>query len=58
MTYSKLRTVALTLAALVLTLLVVGSAEARPRRDRPVGPRWEFLGERTVPTRLTTTPCR
>jgi hypothetical protein len=48
MMYSKLRTVALALAALVLTFLVVGSADARPRRDRPVGLRWEFLGERTV----------
>jgi hypothetical protein len=48
MTYRKLRTVALSLAALVLTLLIAGSADAGPRRGRTPGPRWEFLGERTV----------
>ena len=48
MTHRKLRTAALSLAALVLILLAAGSVDARPRRDRPVGPRWELRGERTV----------
>jgi len=45
----KLRITALALAALALsTLLLPATADARPGRHRPVGPRWEFLGERTV----------
>jgi hypothetical protein len=43
----KLRITALALAALILSILISGTADARPRH-RPVGPRWEFLGERTV----------
>jgi hypothetical protein len=47
MTSRKLQTLALTALVLTLAVLAAGTAEAR-RRDRPVGPRWEFLGERTV----------
>ena len=46
MTSRKLSTLALT--ALVLFLAALGTADARPRRERPMGPRWELLGERTV----------
>jgi hypothetical protein len=34
------------MALVLLTILAAGTAEAR--RGRPVGPRWELLGERTV----------
>jgi hypothetical protein len=46
MTSRKLHTLALTALVLFLATLTVGTAEAR--RGRPVGPRWELLGERTV----------
>jgi len=52
----KLHTLAT--AALVISLGILalhtatGTAHARPRRDRPVGPRWELLGERTVTDRV------
>lgn len=45
MTSRKLTTLALT-ALVLFTVLAAGTAEAR--RGRPVGPRWELLGERTV----------
>lgn len=45
MTSRKLTTLALT-ALVLFTFLAAGTAEAR--RGRPVGPRWELLGERTV----------
>lgn len=45
MTSRKLTTLALT-ALVLFTVLAAGTAEAR--RGRPAGPRWEFLGERTV----------
>lgn len=51
MTTRKLRFLAPALAALSLLLSVLaltGAAEARPRRDRQMGPRWELLGERLV----------
>ncbi len=58
---STLALTALVLFGLIATL-ATGTAEAR-RRDRPVGPRWEFLGERTVTDRadhdvLTVTAAR
>jgi hypothetical protein len=45
MTSRKLYTLALT-ALVLFTVLAAGTAEAR--RGRPIGPRWELLGERTV----------
>ena len=49
----KLRKPALVLAALFLsTLVLAATADARPGRHRPVGPRWELLGERTVTDRV------
>ena len=45
MTSRKLHTLALT-ALVLFTVLAAGTAEAR--RGRPIGPRWELLGERTV----------
>lgn len=44
----KRSTLALTALVLFVAVLTAVTADARPRRERQMGPRWELLGERTV----------